>query len=685
MNALRRLHRVLTALQSRLWIRVLCSVLAIAGTTAYFVPLLSTSYTYDSSARGIVNSFAGPEGQRFSDTLRETGSVKIDGVVRTIEPELLATLYDDDGKLVDLRFTIVMLLKDTIPEWAPIWLLQQPTTTWIFYVTCTAWLLLITWMSLLYPFLLTCLGTTCAVLIAWWLGSRNLMFAVGGFGLLLFSFVLLVRLVSILISSPRQVLAIAHTVIKEASRSRISLIFIVALLALLPMLPFWLDPDSPLRHRVQTFISRSVGMTFVFCACMTIVLGCATVAFEIRDRQIWQIMCKPVGKFRYILGKWLGILLLNAVVIFIAGISTFMYIQYLRTTDVAEGMQGDLDRLAVSEEVLTARRTDLPIYPPIPEELLQQYIQDAFENDPLREGQEEIPAYLERRLRRQFERDLDFTRRMVPPGREGEPGLRTFEFAGLSETVGTVSPLTLRYRFLIGGSETSDVFTCGFMFNGDPQTMMVREYVPTMSHFVTFPPSFVRPDGTIAVTIVNFTQMRSFEGQAQIYFDEEDLEILYKVGGFEANFLRAMIVMLIKLGFLAGLSIFCATFLSFPVACLSSFTIFMAATMGPYLAYALEFYVPVEANRVEWSNLAQVIQWLFESGIRKIAQASVFMLEAFGQYRPTNDLVNGLVVPWGKVLGSFLRLAVIWSGLSLVLGYVVLRNRQLAIYSGGQS
>ena len=163
-------------------------------------------------------------------------------------------------------------------------------------------------------------------------------------------------------------------------------------------------------------------------------------------------MCKPVGKFRYILGKWLGILLLNAVIIFIAGISTFMYIQYLRTTDVAEGMQGDLDRLAVSEEVLTARKTDLPTYPPIPEELLQQYIQDAFENDPMRDGDEEIPAYLERRLRRQFERDLDFCR-MISPGREGSRvcGRR---FTGLTETVGTVAadaPLPL----LIGGSKTS--------------------------------------------------------------------------------------------------------------------------------------------------------------------------------------------------------------------------------------
>jgi len=685
MSGLRRLHRVLNALQHRLWVRVLFTVIALAGVSGYFAPLLVTSYSYDASARGIVNALTGPEGDRFSATLRDTGSVKIDGVVRSVDPLLLPNLFDNEGELADARFAIMLMLQDDIPQWAPSWLLQQPTTTWIFYLTTAAWLLLITWMGLLYPFLLTSLVTGLAVLVAWSLGSQDFMFALAGFGLLLFSFMLLIRIVSWLVSSPHQVQAIAHTVIKEASRSRISLIFIVVLLALLPMLPFWLDPESPLRHRVQTFISRSVGMTFVFCACMTIVLGCATVSFEIRDRQIWQIMCKPVGKFKYILGKWVGILLLNAVIIFIAGISTFLYIQYLRTTDVAEGIQGDMDRLAVTEEVLTARNTELPEYPPIPEELLQQYIQDAFENDPLRETEDEIPGYLQRRLHRQFERDLDFTRRMVPPGRDGEPGLRTYHFMGLDECVGSRSPLTLRYRFLIGGSETAETFTCGFIFNENSDTMIVREYVPTMSHFVMFPPSFVRPDGSVSVTIVNFTQMTSFEGSAQIYFDEEDFEVLYRVGGFEANFLRAMLVMLIKLGFLAGLSICCATFLSFPVACLSSFTIFMAATMGPYLAYSLEYYVPVEANRVEWDDMGYVIQWLFESAIRKIAQVTVFMLEAFGQYRPTNDLVNGLVVSWGTVLGSFLRLAVIWSGLSIVLGYVVLRNRQLAIYSGGQS
>ena len=187
---------------------------------------------------------------------------------------------------------------------------------------------------------------------------------------------------------------------------------------------------------------------------MTLVLACATVAFEIRDRQIWQVMTKPVSRFRYLLGKWLGVVVLNAVILTIAGISTFLYIQYLRTTDVAQGMQGDLDRLAVREEVLTARSSDFPVYEPIPQDLLNDLVSQSIENDPLNDRYgENLPDHIRRGIERRITRELDFTRRTVPPGRNGEPGARTFVFAGLQDAYGGSSPLTLRYRLMLGDAE----------------------------------------------------------------------------------------------------------------------------------------------------------------------------------------------------------------------------------------
>ncbi len=76
-----------------------------------------------------------------------------------------------------------------------------------------------------------------------------------------------------------------------------------------------------------------------------------------------------------------------------------------------------------------------------------------------------------------------------------------------------------------------------------------------------------------------------------------------------------------------------------------------------------------------------VISWVFKSVIRAIAVSLVFMVGGMGEYRPTQLLVEGRLIPWAAVLGSMLR-GLIWSGLSLLIGYLVLRNRQLAIYSG---
>jgi len=66
--------------------------------------------------------------------------------------------------------------------------------------------------------------------------------AIVGIGILTFAAVLLMRALLVLFQYPNQILAVAHTVVKETTRSRISLVFIVLLLVILPLLPLWLDP-----------------------------------------------------------------------------------------------------------------------------------------------------------------------------------------------------------------------------------------------------------------------------------------------------------------------------------------------------------------------------------------------------------------------------------------------------------
>src|SRR5690606_17460698 len=228
-------------------------------------------------------------------------------------------------------------------------------------------------------------------------GSVGALVSIAGIGLLSFSFVLLVRLLLLLLSSKAQPIAVAHTLIKEATRLNISLAFIVLLLLTLPLIPLWIDAGQPLRYQLQTFISRSMNLTFVLAACMTLFLACATVSFEIRDRQIWQLMTKPMNRLSYVVGKWLGVVTVNLILLIISGVATFTFIQYLRTLPVAPGLEGQLDKVQVDSEILTARVPARPEYISLTPEQVRERIEQMIDRDP-----DLVPEQVTMTQRRQF-------------------------------------------------------------------------------------------------------------------------------------------------------------------------------------------------------------------------------------------------------------------------------------------
>ena len=138
----------------------------------------------------------------------------------------------------------------------------------------------------------------------------------------------------------------------------------------------------------------------------------------------------------------------------------------------------------------------------------------------------------------------------------------------------------------------------------------------------------------------------------------------------------------VKLAFLAALGTCCATFLSFSVACLMAFTIFIAGMLGPFVADSLGTYTLQEWSRIPEGNIGQHIQWIFIWVVNNLANVIVSLLKGFGEYKPAQNLVEGKLIPWSDVLIGFMKLCVVWSGLSMLIGWLVIRSRQLAIYSG---
>ncbi len=702
MTTLRNLYLRLDLMQNGLWTRVTLSAVSIIVCATLFGMLIVASNSLRDQRLKIIPVLAGQNIQNQDEharTLYEEGRVVIDG--RTYESERLRLtperIFDEQGTIASPAAVAELLLSDQKPSWAPDWLLEQPGTTLMLGLMTTAWLLMVIWLGLTLPLLLTLLGMGIPIglgsilgsmgdfradwpgiawMLPWFLANESVMLYITGVGLFTFTFIMLTRLVMAAFDRPNQVLSVAHTVMKEASRTKLSLVFIVLLLLLLPLLPLHLDPESPLRFRVQTFISRSFAATFWISAILTIFLSCASIAFEIRDRQIWQLMTKPTSRLSYLAGKWTGVMALNLIIVIVAGLSTFTYIQYLRKLPVAPGIEGMLDGLAVRDQVLTARLTIRPSYPPLTEEQLRLAEEEAIRNDSELSEMDSVPLSVRRFIREDILANHYRGMRSIP-----SRSVRTYVFEGLDDVRKLDSSMTLRYRFYIMGNDEHEIFQAVFRFNDDPTTDRIRNYVPTQAHVLPLGTDLIRDDGTMKLDIAN-TYVPPNEGQGALNFEMDGLELLHKVANFEGNYFRAILMVWIKLAFLSALGICCATFLSFPVACLMSFTVFVAGMLGPFVADSLATYTMPEWSRIPPGEIVARIRWIFTWLVRGLAYVIVYMLEAFGEYRPAQSLVEGRLIPWLDVVTGVLRLMFMWSGISLLIGYVVMRNRQLAIYSG---
>ncbi|MBG83146.1 MAG: hypothetical protein CMJ40_01215 [Phycisphaerae bacterium] len=689
MTRLVAFYRKLQEIQERTWVRVALTLVCTGLCIGYLAPIISFSYTADANQRAVFEALSADDAETTHQTLLLTGEIRANGRVFTVDESYFPEIFDENQVLVNPQLVVYLAIRpdvDSMLEWAPRWLLMQPSTTWTVGIVAIAWIWLIIWIGLFVPFMLTLILTMVPSFISGLLGYEELQFAIAGIGLLTFTFLLLIRLMLLILSWPNAIFSVATTLIREASRTRLTLLFIVIILAMLPFLPMTLDSDSMLRYQLQNFMSRSLEYTFALAACMTLLLACGTVAFEIRDRHIWHVMSKPVGHFQYLIGKWLGIVVLNMCLLAVAGVSVFFYIQYLRTTSTATGLAAEEDRYIIAEELLAARaykRPDLEL----PDGLdLDMQVERIIENDSAFSTWQDrgVLPEMRQKIRRDLVSAYELKQRSVPYFRNGQPGATTFRFTGLESARNSPTPLSLSYQFIIGRLDEHERYVAGFMFNDDIESILLREYIPTVIQIVRIPSSFIQPDGSLEITVLNYFEPPEGRAYGQLFFEKGRFEILYRVGGFDLNFLRVMIILLVKLGVLAALGVFFATFLNFPVACLSAFTVFVGGQMAPFLADSLTMYFPEDVDEVDWQNLGQVIKWGFESTVRGLAKAMVFMLGAFGEYHPVADLVEGRFVSWRSVLSSFIRLELIWGGLSLVLGWLVLRSRQLAIYSGGQ-
>lgn len=561
----------------------------------------------------------------------------------------------------------------------------SPKTVAVGAMAITAVALVAVWLGLGLSYLALGALTVGAVgLMQWGGASRDWWGLLLGVVVLSAAFTALLEGMRLVLGSlPGSVFAIARNVLSEAVRSKISLVFIVLVILMLASIPNLLHDDLSLTYKVQNFLSYGTRVAFWMIGSLTVVFGVTTITNEQRDKVIWQTMTKPVRAWQYIAGKWIGLVSLGAILLVVCGTSIFLFTERLRT-EVANGesepyisAEGGIarpteDRKSLHYQVLQSRVSVEPTSETTADSqeflgMVVEYIENLKVKNPSYQDSPGARADIAEELykiKRVAERSAMAGNRVV------------FVFKGLAKARDRGVPLLLRYKIEGADNRPDLVYTLGFEIGGYPY---VEQCSLKAMHVINdIPPDAIDENGELRIVAINGNPYTGEPNPSSILFPLGGLEVSYSVGGYQMNFLRVIVVMWVKLAFLAMLALVAGTFLSFPVACLVSVGTFFAAQSAGFLATSVEYYM--SAPDKGFGRVIQVV-------VGPIAQSVAWLFSTYSNLRPEARLIEGELVPWvgttsdpGVVLG--VALLGVWTLLLFFLGTYIFRKRELALYSG---
>src|ERR1700749_3038423 len=147
----------------------------------------------------------------------------------------------------------------------------------------------------------------------------------------------------------QQIFAIINLTWKAAFRYRLFWVLAALLLGAVVGLPILIKDDGTAAGFAQILITYTLGTVTALLGLCTLWLSCGTLARDMEECQMQMVAVKPIARWQIWIGKWLGIVLLDAALLAVAGASVFGLLEWrARKLPAAE-----LDKLR--NEVLVAR------------------------------------------------------------------------------------------------------------------------------------------------------------------------------------------------------------------------------------------------------------------------------------------------------------------------------------------
>ena len=147
----------------------------------------------------------------------------------------------------------------------------------------------------------------------------------------------------------QSLLAITWLTWKAAFRFRLFLVIAVLLLGAVVGLPLLIKDDGTARGFTQILLTYTLSTITALLGLSTLWLACGTLARDIEECQVQMVAVKPIARWQIWLGKWLGIMSLNAALLALSASSVYVLLQWRSTRLPAE------EQKILRNEVLVAR------------------------------------------------------------------------------------------------------------------------------------------------------------------------------------------------------------------------------------------------------------------------------------------------------------------------------------------
>ena len=460
----------------------------------------------------------------------------------------------------------------------------------------------------------------------------------------------------------QRILTIAGLTWKAALRFKLFLVIAVLLILAVVGLPLVIRDDGTAQGFTQIILTYTLGAITALLGLSTLWLSCGTLARDIEECQIQVVATKPIARWQIWLGKWLGIVSLNAVLLALSGGCVYGLLQW------RAGKLPAAEQQILREQVLVARGSAKEAVNPADIEAdTDQALQERLKSSPVEKVN--LPE-----VRRQLREQVKGALQIVPPSYQ-----RTWQIdLGSAKNYLPGKPLQLRVKFNAAQKSASGTYAALWQVGVPDKTKFWRSepmsLAPDTFHEFAVPPDLFDKNGLLTITFVNPN------ATALLFPLDDGMEVLYPEGGFALNFARGLGIIFCWMALLAALGLMAASFLSFPVATFFALAMLLVAVSSGTLAAS------VESGSVSAGNE--------EKGIAGHSMADVVLIPAFKgvlavvslvkNYSPIDALSSGRSITWGELAMAFAQIVLLVGGVFAVAGITFFNRRELATAQGTQ-